>query len=250
MPGGAPVVPRKTRPGKKRLDTPVAAAVAGRSRQFTRERRRQRVVAPFPADRVDAGQHLAVHDHAAAGTRADDDAEDAGRACGRAVAGLRQREAVGVIREPQRPLEQRRQVLGQRLAVQPRGIRVLDEPRRRRQRAGHADADAGLLPDLRLDLANQTGDGDERARVVVPRSGDPQPDRECSRRPPWRSLRSSCRRDQRRCGTCGRLCVGAAGNANGDRAAGTGDPDRRSSAEGGTGTTASPVCRLSGRSRS
>ena len=46
-----------------------------------------------------------MDDHAAAGAGADDHAEHRRRARRRAVGGLRQREAVGVVRDPHRPAE-------------------------------------------------------------------------------------------------------------------------------------------------
>ena len=68
----------------------------------------QRIVAPLARNRVRAGQRPAVHDHPAAGARPDDHAER--RAAPRAApSGLRQREAVGVVRSA-RAAERAREV--------------------------------------------------------------------------------------------------------------------------------------------
>ena len=57
-----------------------------------------------------------------------------------------------------RAIEQPRQIVGQRLADQPRRVRVLDQAGRRRNRARNADADRAALAQLVLDAAHQLGD--------------------------------------------------------------------------------------------
>ena len=69
----------------------------------------------------------------------------------------------------------RRDSLRQRRAVQPGRIGVLDQPGRRRDRAGDPDADGAGLTDLLLDLAHEAGDRAQRARVVASRRCDPPP---------------------------------------------------------------------------
>ena len=66
---------------------------------------------------------------AAAGAGADDHAEDDRGARGGPVDRLRQREAVGVVREAQPPRQHAREVVGEAAAVQPDRVRVLDEAR-------------------------------------------------------------------------------------------------------------------------
>ena len=76
-----------------------------------------------------------------------------------AIGGFGQRQAVGVVLQPQRPAQQRLQVLKQRLAVERGGVGVAHPPRHRREAARDAHADgqprgtqAGLgLPHQRPD---------------------------------------------------------------------------------------------------
>jgi hypothetical protein len=163
------MVARQAGAGEKRLDAAAQAAVAGRARHFDGGRARQAVVPPLAGHRVGPGQHVAVHHDAAASTRADDDAEHHACAGRRAASRLGEREAVGIVREPNRPLETRRQVAVKRPAVQPRGVRVLHHTRGRRNGSRHADADTGPVPELALDLAHQACDRLQRAVVVVAR---------------------------------------------------------------------------------
>ena len=132
--------------------------------------------------------------HAAAGAGADDDAEDDGGAGRRAVGRLRQREAVGVVGEPDRPIEQARQILGQRPAVQPGRVRVLDQSGRRRDRAGNADADACRARRVACSMSStRPAHRGQRVRVVAARRRDPPSQPLASRRRQSRCLRSWCR---------------------------------------------------------
>src|SRR5205085_5205139 len=116
------------------------------------------IVPPLAGDRVGADKDAAADNDAAAASGADDHAEDDRRAGGRAVGCLRQRETVRVVGKADRPLEQPRQILAERLADQPGRIRVLDEAARRRDRAGNADPDGPALAGVALNLAHETAD--------------------------------------------------------------------------------------------
>ena len=85
---------------------------------------------PFAGDAVAAFEHAAVHHDAAAGARAENDAEHRARALGGAVGRFRQREAVGVVGHAHRPAERALEIAIERLADQPRRVRVLDQPGR------------------------------------------------------------------------------------------------------------------------
>ena len=145
-----PVLLRGLAPGPVRRET-FRYIPCGRSsragRPFVGLRPRQRVVAPLPRDRVGARHHATVHHKPAANARAEDHAEHYGQARRRAVGGFRQREAIGIVREPHRTAEPRGQILRQRTAVQPCRVGVLDEARGGRNHARHADPDSRVADD-------------------------------------------------------------------------------------------------------
>ena len=82
---------------------------------------------PFPADAVRAVQHFAVHHHAAAHTRAGDHPEHGAGTRRGAVAGFRQRKAIGVIGQPDFPSQRPFQVTAQGFSDQPGGVGILDQ---------------------------------------------------------------------------------------------------------------------------
>jgi hypothetical protein len=59
----------------------------------------------------------------------------------------------------------------ERLAIEPRGVGILNEPAGRRHGAGDADADAVLVGDLLLERAHHQADGPDGRAVVVARRG-------------------------------------------------------------------------------
>ena len=107
-----------------------------------------------------------VHDDSAAGTGPDDDAEDARGTGRRAVARLGKGEAVRVVGEAHVPPEEASEVLAQRPAEEPRGVRVLHEACRGRDRARHPDADHPARAERGLDLGDEARDRRESAVVV------------------------------------------------------------------------------------
>jgi hypothetical protein len=100
---------------------------------------------------------------------------DAARVAPRAVDGLRQREAVGVVGHPHLAIEQRAEVAMERVADQLGRVGVLHEARGGRDRAGDAYADARVRAERGLGLAHQPGDrlqdrgvGAARRRAAAP----------------------------------------------------------------------------------
>lgn len=161
------VLGRHARPGQVGLDAAGTAAIAGGQGQVILTGQRQRVVAPFAGDGVGTADQPAAHDEAATDAGADDHGEHHLRARAGAIRGFGHREAVGVVRQAQRPLQQRLQVLLQRLAVEAGGVGVADQAGDRRQRAGRADADAGPEADGALGVLNQAHDRPQRGLVVT-----------------------------------------------------------------------------------
>src|SRR5262249_20671602 len=82
----AAMVGGETGARQKGLDAAAAAAIALWPRRFVGLRRRQRIVAPFAGDRIDADDEAPADDHAAADPGAEDHAEDAAAAGGGARA--------------------------------------------------------------------------------------------------------------------------------------------------------------------
>src|SRR5581483_273759 len=115
--GRLAMVARQARPGEERLDAAGAAAVARRPRPLALPRPRERVVSPLAGDPVGPGEHLTVDDDPPAGAGAQDDPEHHAGAGARAVARLREGEAVGVVREPERSGQEALQVAAQRPPV-------------------------------------------------------------------------------------------------------------------------------------
>jgi hypothetical protein len=128
-------------------------------------------VPPLAGDRICASDHSPVDDKAAADAGAKDDAEDNWLPRRRSIRRFRQRKAVGIVRQTDRPFEVCRKILRQRAAVQPRRVGVLHETRGRRHHPGHPDTDRGL-PDNALRLRDQRGNRVERPFVVTARRGD------------------------------------------------------------------------------
>ena len=91
-----------------------------------------------------------------------------------AVGGFRHRQAVGIVLDPHRPAEDALQVLQQRLAVEPRGIGVLDQASRGGEGPRDAEADGAGFADFCLGLPDQPcEETDGRPVVVAWRVGPP-----------------------------------------------------------------------------
>ncbi len=160
---------------------------------------RQRIVPPLAADAARAVDDAAADDDAAAAAGAEYDAEDRMRAGSRAVHGFREGKTVGVVGKAQRPTECRRKIGIETPPVEPRRVRVLHEPRRRRQRARHADSDRCRPVGDGIEQSDEIADRAQwsrRSRRAELRSGDA-----CARCRPRRAAapRSWCRRDRCRC---------------------------------------------------
>jgi hypothetical protein len=130
---------------------------------------------PHSAHGIRADDRTAPDDQASPDAGAEDDAEHHRSAGRRAIGGLRQRQAVGVVGEAHRTAEHPLQVVGKRLAVQPGRVRVLDQAGGWRDRAWHADAHRAASARRHFAAAHQFGDGRQGAVVVVPRRGQALP---------------------------------------------------------------------------
>ena len=75
-------------------------------------------MAPFTGDGVGAGQHLLVDDDAATHTGAENDPENDFGTTATAIDRFGERKTVGIVGQPDLPLEQGLQVAAQRLADQ------------------------------------------------------------------------------------------------------------------------------------
>src|SRR6185503_20195300 len=123
------------------LDAALAPAIAVRQRKVRSGRQGQRVMSPFAGDGVGAGEDLAADRDAAADAGAEDHAEDRMRALPRAVGGLREREAVGVVLDAHLAADGPLQVLLERPADEPRRVGVLHPAVDKRQGAGNPYTD-------------------------------------------------------------------------------------------------------------
>ena len=176
---------------------PGPAAVARRPGPLVVARPRQRVVAPLAGDGVRSRDQALMHDDAAAGAGADDHAEHRRRARRRAVGGLREREAVGVVRDAHRPAERGAEIGAEAPPVEPRRVRVLDQPGGRRDGAGHADADRAPARHVALEPRHQRRRPRPRCRRSGPAASPP------ARAPAARRRRRSPRpRSSSRPGRC------------------------------------------------
>jgi hypothetical protein len=98
-------------------------------------RPRQRVVPPFARDRVGPTPRPAIERNASANASAEDHGEHDLGAARRTVRGFTDREAVGVVLQPHRALQEPLEILAQRTPVQHGRVGVLHAARRRRNRA-------------------------------------------------------------------------------------------------------------------
>src|SRR5206468_306063 len=107
---------------EKDLDTSALAAVAPWSGKLLGGRPGQGIMSPLSGDEVRALDAAAIHDDSSTHSSAKDDAEHDAGARGRAIAGLGEREAVGVIGKPHRPAEPHLEVRLQRLSDEPHRV--------------------------------------------------------------------------------------------------------------------------------
>ena len=141
-----------------------ALVVAGRG---------ERDVAPFAADGVDALDEAAVHHDAAADAGAEDDAEDDLGAGAAAVHGFGKSEAVGIVGDFHRAVEDAGEVAAEVAAVQPGGVALGDVAGGAVDGAGDADADAlDAAAGFGLEALEEAADGLKAAFVVEAGGGD------------------------------------------------------------------------------
>ncbi len=131
-PGAARMLALEPGTREERFEAAGPAAVAGRAGPLAVARPRQHVVAPFPGNRVGPRAELLTNHHAPARSCPDDHAEN-GRGSGRrAVRRLREREAVGIVGDEDRPPETVNKIGIEAPPDQPGRVRVLDQAGRRR----------------------------------------------------------------------------------------------------------------------
>ena len=138
-------------------------------------------VPPFARDAVAALHQALVDHHSAAAAGAYDGGEHHPGVRGGAVDRLRERQAVGVVGQPDLPRQRRLQVLPEPAAVQPGGVGVANHPGARGHRPWRADADTIAGSGLGLGLLDEVSDGAER-RVIAAGIGRPDPANEAPAR--------------------------------------------------------------------
>ena len=84
-------------------------------------------MAPLASDRIWAGDERAVDDNTAADAGSKNRGEDDPCARARAVGGLRQPEAIGVVSDPDRPAERSCEIVAKRAADQNGAVGILYE---------------------------------------------------------------------------------------------------------------------------
>jgi len=134
-------------------------------------------MAEFPCQPVAAFQNLPVHDDSGAASRPDDDPEHNHATCGRAIGGLGEGEAIGVVGDADFPAEQPGEVLFEGLPIQRDGIGIFHESGRRADRSWNAQSYGGAGADLGLGFAHHGGDIRQDVRVACGRGSPPAPQR-------------------------------------------------------------------------
>ena len=128
---------------------------------------RQRIVAPFAADAVQTGHHLAVHDNTAAAAGAQDNSEYNLLAGGRAIGRFRQRETIRVVLDTDRTRQEFAEVAVERVAVHPNGVGVFYHAGGGHDGAGNTHADTAAHGQFRLGRTDQTGHTAQRRFVAA-----------------------------------------------------------------------------------
>src|SRR5688572_12252939 len=124
-------------------------------------------MSPLAGNRVRPADDLSVDHDPTADPGAENHPEYHRRSLRRSIDRFGQGEAIRVVLQPDRPAERRFEVLRQRLADEPGGVGVLDQPGGARLGSWDADTDAALP-----DLAHQGLHSRNRRPVVAARRGD------------------------------------------------------------------------------
>ncbi len=161
-------------PRQEGFDAAQLAAGARQAGALVVRRPGKRIVSPLAGYGIDADQRLAVDHDAAAAAGADDDPEDEAAAARAPVDRLGQGKAVGVVHDPQGPVEALRQVPVERPAVEGGVVGVLHDARRGGDRSGDPESDAAAASRLGFGLRHEPGERHER-RLVAVRRRDPTP---------------------------------------------------------------------------
>ena len=131
----------------------------------------QRVVPPLARYAVGAGEDMAVNHDASTNACAKDDAEHDRSTRRGAVRCLGKREAVGVVADLHRALQQGFKILQYGFVVEHHRVGVLEATGCARERAGCADTERAELPYFRFSVMNQRGDNLQCRRVIFLRCG-------------------------------------------------------------------------------
>src|SRR5437762_11725030 len=156
------------RAGEKCFDAPAMAGKTARPGTLVVLRPRQRIVPPFAGDRIRTRENMTADNDASAHAGAENDAEDDLRAGTGPVGRLRQREAVGVVRDRHFPPEQCLEIGFDRLAVETDRVGAAQQTGPARDRAGCADADSTPPTELGFRLAHESRDRRESLAVLSP----------------------------------------------------------------------------------
>ena len=132
-------------------------------------------MAPLAGDAVGPGYDRSVDHEAAAAPGADDDAKDNPVSASRAVHGLGQHKAIGVVGKPDRAADRLRQVAVQRATNEAGRICVPDESRRSRHRSRNGDSDGGGGAEPGIGLGHQLGQGPDGPVVIACWCWNPSP---------------------------------------------------------------------------
>src|SRR5882724_983060 len=151
----------------------MEAAVAGRPGPLVVAHPRQPVVAPLTGDGVAAGERPSMDDDADADTRAENGGKHDLGPGGGTIGRLGDGKAVGVILQPHGTAKGTREITIQRPTDEPGGVGVLDQPGRRRDGAGNADADRAARANGLLKPGHERGYGGDLAVIVAGRRGGP-----------------------------------------------------------------------------
>jgi hypothetical protein len=126
-------------------------------------------VTPFAGDLVAPGDKHAVDHNAAADAGPENDPEYHAGAGPGAVDRLGKRKAIGIIFQADRPVQLFRQIAVERLAVQDRAVRVLEQASPCRDRSRRGEAYGTPLTQISLGAKNEVGDCVQCAGIVSSR---------------------------------------------------------------------------------
>jgi len=167
-------IARQGRPRQIKFEAAPLPAPAAGQRQILRRRPGQGGMAEFPRQAVPPLQHAAIHHDARPGAGAENDAEDDVRPRGRAIHGLGEGEAIGIIRHAHLAPQQGGEVAVESLTVERIGAGVLHQPGRGGDAAGYPHPHRGPAAGFLLRLGHHRRDAAQR-RLITGGGGPPPP---------------------------------------------------------------------------